>query len=104
MPTARNLILSARIYYRKKEEEKKLSRPHSPCKIGGVLCEKHAIGCKSDCEKWKKYQEEVAEDREKRNGAKSLDVSFYAYKAYSISHNNRTGGARSRKKNGGGKG
>ena len=74
-----------------------------PCKIGGVLCENHALGCKSSCEKWSKYQEEVTMYREMRNEAKSLDVNFYAYREYSMSRNDMIRNIKSQKKYRGGK-
>lgn len=52
----------------------KLRRPTSPCMHGGELCERHAVGCKSDCAEWKEFERKVAAYRSITNEAKGRDA------------------------------
>ena len=51
-----------------------LRRPTSPCMRGGKLCERHAVGCKSDCAEWKEFERKVAAYRSITNEAKGRDA------------------------------
>lgn len=40
-------------------------RTKPPCKVDGVDCQWRRVGCRDECEAWKKYEAAHAEEREK---------------------------------------
>lgn len=64
-----------------------MKKPVSPCKVDGVLCERHAVGCKASCAEWVRFQESVAEYREYVNGEKSRHLGIEAYRIESAAKN-----------------
>ena len=47
-----------------------------PCKKEGYDCDKRAVGCKEDCDEYKKFDEWVKEER-KRRQVKCLGIDNY---------------------------
>ncbi len=40
-------------------------RTKPPCKVDGVDCQQRRVGCRDECEAWKRYEAAHAEEREK---------------------------------------
>lgn len=42
-----------------------MGRARPPCGGPGVVCEKRRVGCRRECEEWKKYEAAHSEERER---------------------------------------
>lgn len=61
-----------------------MRKPKSPCMHGGKLCARHAVGCKTGCPEWEKFEEAVLAYRNITNNAKNIDSDVVNYQTKAI--------------------
>ena len=61
-----------------------MGRARPPCGGPGVACEKRRVGCRRECEAWKKYEAVHAEEREtaRRKRDAERDVEDFMVKSW----------------------
>jgi hypothetical protein len=47
-------------------------RKGPPCKQNGVLCDKHMLGCRTNCEQYQEWEAEHIKERDAMNAARDV--------------------------------